>query len=322
MQLTSLGNSQATAGKAILAGGVVVLFDVSFVLVIVAAVTAVISDVIMRRLAKWSVPEFFTQMTVASVTTGIAVFIFWLSSIGIEIPGTNHPTVIVISGIIMLLSGIGLTSSARDAIDGYYVTATARGMEVVMLTLGLAVGISIVVGVALRMGIPITVATSLGESISLVPGMAGSALIGAGFALTSYMRMRLVPLMAIAAALVFAVYAVVLPAATQPGLAAALAGVVAGIIGYLIYRWLRVPEGATNMAGVIPLIPGLAVYQSLYAFMGSEYGMTDALPAMVLAVATGIGLAAGTAIGGFVARRVFGFDRSALLAVRRARPVR
>lgn len=308
-----------TAGKAILAGGVVVMFNVSFVLVLVAAASAVLSDFITRKLAKWSVPDFFAQMAAAVVTTSIAVFIFWLRSVGIEIPGSNHPTVIVISGIIMLLSGLGLTASARDAIDGYYVTATARGMEVLMFTLGLAVGISIVLGIALRMGVPVSVATSLGDEIRLVPGMVGSALIGVGFALTSYVQLRLVPLMAVVAGLVFAVYSLVLPLAAQPGLAPGIAGIVAGFIGYLIYRWLKVPEGAMTTAGVIGLIPGLAVYRSLYAFMDSEYGVTEALPAMVVAVATGIGLAAGTTIGAFFARRTFGLDRSAMLALTRTR---
>ena len=48
----------------------------------------------------------------------------------------------------------------------------------------------------------------------------------------------------------------------------------------------------------------------------------DAFPAMVVALATGIGLAAGTAIGSFVARRFFGLDRAAALVVRRARSSR
>src|SRR5690606_29031502 len=116
-------------------------------------------------------PGFFVQMAAAAATTVIAVFTFWLDSIGVELPGANHPTVIVISGIIMLLSGIGLTASARDAIDGYYVTASARGLEVVMLTLGLAIGISVTLGIALRLGIPVPVGTSLGDDIDLVPGV-------------------------------------------------------------------------------------------------------------------------------------------------------
>jgi uncharacterized membrane protein YjjP (DUF1212 family) len=311
-----------TAGKAILAGGVVVMFDVSFVLVLVAAASAVVSDLITRQLGKWSVPGFFAQMAAAVATTSIAVLFFWLRSVGIELPGSNAPTVIVIAGIIMLLSGVGLTASARDAIDGYYVTASARGMEVLMLTLGLAVGISIVLGVALRMGVPVTVATSLGESISLVPGVIGSALIGVGFALTSYVRLRLVPLMASAAGLVFALYWVILPFTAQPGLAPGIAGVAAGVIGYLVYRWLKVPEGAMTTAGIIGLIPGLAVYSALYGLVDSATGVTEALPGAVLALATGIGLAAGITIGGFAARRTFGLDRQAMQAGRRSRGTR
>lgn len=309
----------ATAGKAVLAAGVVVMFNVSFVLVIVAAVSAVISDAITRRLGKWSVPGFFAQMAAAVATTSIAVFLFWLRSIGIELPGSNNPTVIVIAGIIMLLSGIGLTGAARDAIDGYYVTATARGMEVLMLTVGLAVGISIVLGVALRMGLPVAIGTSLGDEIEFVPGVVGAALIGVGFALTSYVRLRVVPLMALSAGLVFGLYELILPLVAQPGVAPGIAAVLAGVIGYFTYRWLKVPEGAMTTAAIIGLIPGLAVYRSVYGFIDSEYGYAEAIPALLIALATGIGLAAGTTIGGFVARRTFGLDRSAVLALRRAR---
>lgn len=311
-----------TLGKAILAAGVVVLFNAGLVLVLVAAVSTVISDLLTRQLAKWSVPGFFAQMAAAVVTTSIAVLLFWLRSVGIELPGSNAPTVIVIAGIITLLSGLGLTAAARDAIDGYYVTATARGMEVFMLTLGLAVGISAVLGIALRMGIPITVATSLGEAIGLVPGVVGSALIGCGFALTAYVRFRLVPLMAAATSLVFAVFLLVSPFVSQPGLASGIAAVAAGVIGYLTYRWIKVPEGATTTAAIIGLIPGLAVYSALYVLVDSTTGVMEALPAAVDAIATGIGLAAGTAIGGFAARRTFGLDRQAMLAGRRTLGVR
>ena len=178
------------------------------------------------------------------------------------------------------------------------------------------------VGAALRMGVPVKVATSLGDGISFVPGVVGSAIIGVGFALSSYVRLRLVPLMAAAAGLVFAVYSVVLPLASQPGLAPGVAGAAAGVIGYLTYRWLKAPEGAMTMAGIIALIPGLAVYRALYGFMDSEYAVTKALPAMTVALARGIGLAAGTTIGGFAARRIFGLDSQAVLAGRRTRGAR
>ncbi|WP_245542947.1 threonine/serine ThrE exporter family protein [Ruania albidiflava] len=306
-----------TLGKAILAGGVVVMYDASFVLILVAALAAVAVDLITRLMDRWGIATFFTQMGAAAVTTGIATVMYWLQSQGIELPGANRPTVIVISGIIMLLSGIGLTSAARDAIDGYYVTASARMLEVIMLTLALAVGISATLGLVLKIGVPIQVGTSLGPDGGLAAGTLGSALIGIGFALTSYIRLRMVPLLAIVAGLVFAAYYLLRPITDQPGLVPGMAGVVAGVLGYLTYRWFKVPEAAMTMAGLIGLIPGLAVYRALYALMGTEYGVIQALPALVLAFATGLGLAAGSTIGGYLARRFFGQDRASQKASRR-----
>lgn len=304
-------------GSAVLAAGVAVMYNVSFVLVFIAALSALVSRFITRRMGRWGVSEFFTQMTAAVFITAIAIFMFWLRSLGVELPGGNHPTIIIISGIILLLSGVGLTVAARDAIDGYYVTASARGMEVVVLTLGLAIGISMTLGVALRLGLPITVGTSLGSRVELVPGLIGVTMVGLGFALTSYVRLRLAPIFALVAAGVFAVHFLVIPFIQQPGLAPGVAGAVAGFISYLTYRQFKIPETAVGMAGIIGLIPGLAVYRALYQFMDSEYAMTDSMPAMVVALATGMGLAAGTTIGAFIARRIFGMDRAALLAARR-----
>src|SRR5699024_12784827 len=96
------------------------------------------------------------------------------------------------------------------------------------------------------------------------------------------------------AGIVYAFYYVLTPLTDQPGIVPALAGVLAGILGYLVYRWIRVPEAAVTMAGVIGLIPGLAVYRALYSLMDSAFGVANGLPALIAALATGLGLAAGT----------------------------
>ncbi len=306
-----------TLGKAILSGGVVLMYDVGPILVLIAGLAAVLVDIVTRALANLGVAGFFGQIAASSIITWVAVLLYWLRSTGIELPGSNRPTLIVISGIIMLLSGISFTGAARDAIDGYYVTATARGMEVLMLTLGLTIGISLTLGMALSLGIPVHVGTTLGPDGGLFWGVAGAALVGLGFALTSYANWQVVGVSAVAAAVVFAFHQFVAMFTTQIGLTSALAGVLAGVIGYLTYRWIKAPEGAVSMAGLIGLIPGLAVYRALYAFMDADYGIEAALPAMVAAFSVGIGLAAGSTIGGYAARRAFGLDRFARVAIRR-----
>lgn len=87
-----------TAGKAILASGVVVMYDASVVLVLVAALSAVLADLVTRKLEKWGISAFFVQMAAAAVITTVAVAMYWSRSLGVDLPGTNQPTVIVISG--------------------------------------------------------------------------------------------------------------------------------------------------------------------------------------------------------------------------------
>lgn len=307
------------AGKAILAAGVVVMYDASFVVIVAAALSAIVADIVTRRLEKWGVSAFFVQMAAAVVITMFASGLYWASNIGIQLPGNIQPTVIVISGIMLLLSGIGLTASARDAIDGYYITASARGLEVLMMTLGLTVGISLTIGFTMRLGIPIEVGTSLGRTDNIFAGMAGAGLIGIGFALTSYVRLIIAPIMAALASIVFAVFFIVQPFLPDPGLAPGVAGVVAGVLSYLVYRWITVPEAALTMAGIIGLIPGLTVYRGLFTLMDGPQGIVAALTELFTALAVGIGLAAGTTIGGHVTRRAFGLDRAARQSMRRTR---
>ena len=107
--------------------------------------------------------------------------------------------------------------------------------------------------------------------------------------------------------------------AWNPRLLFVMAGAVAGVIAYLAYRWIKVPESAMAMAGIIGLIPGLAFYQGLYSLIGDDFDPSAAAPALLTATATGLGLAAGTAIGGYIARLSFGLDRSARIAQRRSR---
>ncbi|MCW4456888.1 threonine/serine exporter ThrE family protein [Microbacterium sp. MPKO10] len=309
-------------GKAVLAAGVVVMYDASFVVIVAAALSAILADIVTRRLDKWGISAFFVQMAAAVVITSIAALLYWVQKLGFDFMAQVQPTVIVISGIMLLLSGIGLTAAARDAIDGYYITASSRGLEVIMMTLGLAVGISLTIGVAIRLGIPIDVGTSLGRTENMWAGVLGAALIGVGFTLTSYVRLIIAPVMAVLAGAVFAVYFIIQPLLEGPGLAPGIAGIAAGVLSYLVYRWIMVPEAALTMAAIIGLIPGLTVYRGLYTLMDGPQGIVAALGELFTALAVGIGLAAGTTIGGQLARRSFGLDRAAEISLRRSRRVK
>src|SRR5690625_7482514 len=89
-----------TLGTALLAGGVAVMYNVSFVLVVVAAISAMLSQLVTRRLGQWGGSEFFSQLAAASLITLIAPFMCWLRSMDIELPGGHHSRLISSCGVI------------------------------------------------------------------------------------------------------------------------------------------------------------------------------------------------------------------------------
>jgi hypothetical protein len=53
------------------------------------------------------------------------------------------PTLVVVGGIVMLVAGMAIVGAAQNATDQFYVTASARLLDVVMRTVGIAVGSSL-----------------------------------------------------------------------------------------------------------------------------------------------------------------------------------
>ncbi|GAA4882341.1 threonine/serine ThrE exporter family protein [Serinicoccus chungangensis] len=301
-----------TVGAAIMSVGVVMLFGAGPLMWAVAALSAAIVDRVQRQLYTWGVAAFFTQVLSAAIPTGIALIMYAV--------GREAPSVVVISGIVVLLAGLGVLGAAQDAIDGYYVTAGARGLEVLMMTLGIAVGVASVLGVSRWFGVNMQVSPIIALGGTPFISTIGAMLIALGFCLSTYSGTRTI-LVSIAIA---APAWLVLEAALFVGFAApagvAVAASLVGAFAYVAFRVMHVPEAAVATAGIVSLLPGLAVYRALYVIMQNDPSTVNrAVIFFVEAMATGLGLAGGLAIGGYLARRKLGLDRAALRARRRSR---
>ena len=301
-----------TVGAAIMSVGVVMLFGAGPLMWAVAALSAATVDRVQRQLFIWGVAAFFTQVLSAAIPTGIALVMYAV--------GRESPSVVVISGIVVLLAGLGVLGAAQDAIDGYYVTAGARGLEVVMMTLGIAVGVAAVLGISRWFGVNMQANPLLGLGGTPLLSTIGAMLIALGFCLSTYSGTRTILVsvgVAVPAWLTLEV-AIYVGLATPAGVA--FAASLVGALAYLAYRLLHVPEAAIATAGIVALLPGMAVYRALYVIMQNDPDtVAEAVIYFVDAVATGLGLAGGLAIGGFAARRKLGLDRAAMRARRRSR---
>jgi uncharacterized membrane protein YjjB (DUF3815 family) len=95
--------------------------------------------------------------------------------------------------------------------------------------------------------------------------------------------------------------------------ACAAAAVLLGFCGEALSDRLQVPPLLVAVCGIVPLLPGLAIYRGLFEIVvdGDVEGGTAAL---VGAAAIGLALAAGVALGEYLGRPLSGkrdrFDRS------------
>lgn len=308
-----------TVGHALIAIGVVILFGAGPGMWLIAGLSAALVDRAQRVLHRIGIAAFFSQAISAAIPTTIAAGLFVLGAAGVEVPGVSSPSLVVVSGIIVLLAGLSVMGAAQDALDGYYVTAGARGLEVMMMTLGIAVGISAVLAVAVRFDLSMTVSGFVVLGGSPVSGTIGATVVAVGFALSTYTGVRATAVAAGLGALAWLVFDSVERLGLGVAAEVAVAATVVGAVGHAIHRSLRVPELAITTAAIVALLPGLAVYRGLFELMqNSPASVGVGLAQLIAALGTGLGLAAGLSIGAYAARWRFGLDRAAIRARRRA----
>lgn len=117
---------------------------------------------------------FFQQFAGAGFITLIAAGITEATAQGVGFFVGVDPTLVVVGGIVMLVAGMTIVGAAQDAIDEFYLTASARLLDVVMRTAGIVVGIVASLELAWRLGAPLSISP---EPVALGP--LGAQFVGA-----------------------------------------------------------------------------------------------------------------------------------------------
>jgi uncharacterized membrane protein YjjB (DUF3815 family) len=253
-------------------------------------------------LDRWGLPPFFLQGIGAAIATLVAVGLYALvPHLPIELIDFP-PSLVVASGIVVLLAGTSLVGAAEDAISGFPVTAGGRTFEVVVLTLGIVVGVGGVLDVARRAGVELMMSVAPVNSTSFAIQVAASAVIAGAWSIASYARPRAAGIAALAGGLAWAVYYVVREVGVGPAVASAIAALVIGFLAEWIGPRLHVPPIVISVSGIVPLLPGMAIYRALFQLVNEPTsalgpGAVDMLGAAMI----GLGLAAGVTLGEFLA---------------------
>ncbi|MEV1292232.1 threonine/serine exporter family protein [Pseudonocardia sp. NPDC049635] len=288
----------ATFGWAGLAASIALLLGGGPITATAAFVTTAAIDRIGRRLARWGVASFFQQALGGFLVTGSTIL---LISIGL-FPAGTRPSFIVAAGITVLLSGLSVVSTVQDALTGYYLTAAARIVEIALLSAGLLTGVVLGLQLGFQFDVPIEVSGDLPSSVGQFGlSVMSGALAAAFYALAGYAPLRSLPIAGAVGAASWAVYGVLtqvvgIGAVPATGAAALVVGLAAG----LLRRGTNTPPMVVTLAGVTPLLPGLAAYRGFYQL--AVEGVSEGLVTVTIALAIGLALASGVALGQFVTR--------------------
>ncbi|GAA4193801.1 threonine/serine exporter family protein [Microbacterium oryzae] len=289
--------------QAMLAVGVGVMFGASWIVLVVTFLAALGVAGSQAGLAKLRVPMFFTQISGAFVLTIATVITAVLAQMGVE-PFTDvRPTIVVSSGIVLMLAGLAVVGAAQDAIDGFALTAGGRILELTLQTLGVVLGIVVGLQLASALGVGLQLPAEALPLGSFPGQIIGAILVAVTVAVVNGAGLRIVVVSVVLAAIGWIGYAIPSTAGIDAAASSFVGAFAASLFGAFIAYRLRVPSVAVTTAAIVPLVPGSAVFRGLLGFVeaGDDTGrLIVAAQALVTAGMIGIALAAGATLGLFI----------------------
>lgn len=292
-------STTARAATVVLAAALSVLLGGGWAVASAAAVASGLVLLVQDQARRRSLPPFFSQAAGAAAATAVALALLLVEP---ELPpavGALTPSLVVGPGIVVLLAGLSLVESAEDAISGYYVTAGARAFETVLLTTGIVVGIAVALDLAQRAGVGLSLTDAGPPPRPMLLSTAAAAVTSSAWAVSQHAGRRAVVLGGAVGALGWLVALLTARAGLGPTGAAAAAALAVGFAARRLGPRLSSPPVVVTACGIVPLLPGLAVYRAIAAVVGGD--AAGGLTRLVAAVGVGLALAAGTTLGTWLA---------------------
>lgn len=246
-----------------------------------------------RGLARRGVPDFFLSAIGATLATTTAL-------VAIVAHAPTVPALVVAGGIMALVPGVKLVSSVQDALSGFPLSGTARGVEVLVIATGIVTGVSLVIYVAQLAGLHLAIGPIPLASLLYVPVQIAAAAVAAGlYGIATSVPRSFLPWAAITGALGWAIVLVLEHNGISLVVSTALAAVCVGLLGQALATLHTTHPYLFVVPGIMPLVPGLTVFEGMLALVE---GHASAAGLLLQALAIGLAIAAGVSFGYLILR--------------------
>jgi uncharacterized membrane protein YjjP (DUF1212 family) len=281
-----------TGASGLLAGAASVLVGGDLIVFVAAALGAMLGDRLAWLCAGRGLPEFY-QFTVAATPPAAIGVALTLSHVDVK------ASAVITGGLFALLPGRALVAGVQDGLTGFYITASARLLEVLYFFVGIVAGVLMVLYFGVQLGARLNPDAALGVSDEPVLLIGASMLLSLAFAVLLQQERSTVVWVTLNGGVAWIVYgAMHYAGGISPVASTAAAAGLVGLFGQLLSRYQFASALPYTTAAIGPLLPGSATYFGLLAIAQNKVdeGLVSLSAAVALAMAIAIGVNLGSEI--------------------------
>ncbi|MGW8361621.1 threonine/serine ThrE exporter family protein [Streptomyces wedmorensis] len=279
-----------TAAAGVLAGAASVLLGGGPTVFFVAALGAVLGDRLAWLCAGRGLPEFYQFLVAAMPPAAMGVLLTLLHA-------DLRPSAVITGGLFALIPGRALVAAVQDGLTGFYITASARLLEVAYFFVAIVVGVLSVLYVAVQFDAQLNPEGALRAVERPVTQILASMVLCATFAILLQQSRSTVLFATLNGGVAWVIYAsIAVTAEASTVMATAVAAGLVGLFGQLIARYHHTSSLPYVTAAIGPLLPGSATYFGVLAIAQNnlDQGFASLAKAAALALAIAIGVNLGS----------------------------
>ncbi|WP_438292455.1 threonine/serine ThrE exporter family protein [Streptomyces sp. HUAS TT7] len=284
-----------TTACGLLAGAASVLLGGGVAVFLVAAVGAVLGDRLAWLCASRGLPEFYQFVVAAMPPAAMGVALSLQSSWDLS------PSAVITGGLFALIPGRALVAAVQDGLTGFYVTASARLLEVGYFFVAIVVGVLTVLYGGLQIHAELNPEGTFKPIDRPVVQILASFVLCLTFAVLLQQDRSTVLIVAANGAVAWVVYAAIaVTAKGSPIMATAVAAGLVGLFGQLLSRYWNTSALLYVTAAIGPLLPGSATYFGVLSI--AQNHMDTGIASLAKAAALALAIAIGVNLGNEIAR--------------------
>ena len=282
-----------SAATSVLAGSAAVLVGGRWLVFLTACVAALAGAELARLLAVRGLPEFYQFVVAAMPAAGLGIL---LDLLGADV----RASAVITGGLFALFPGRALVASVQDGLTGFYITSTARLLEVLYISAAIICGVALVLHLGLRFGVVLDP-----DAVAAIPRrplvqLLAAAVLALTYGVLLQVRRLILLYVTVGGALAWACAGAIGDAGFPRALAILVTTGLIGLGGQLAARHAGTSGLPYTIPILCPLLPGSATYLGLLSIVDGKRGVGFSY--LFTAASLALALAIGVNLGGELAR--------------------